>query len=284
MDAELYRPILAIPEGEYRGYAIRHRAYAPGHVFSTANLRCRILGGQPAGVPIWFDEPVRFHELHGPTGVWMTDLPDEQAQANRLVLGLEGHVLVGGLGLGYALTRIAQNPRVTRVTLVERSGAVIRLVARYLEPEVLAKTTIVKADLWDHIKQVQRDRCYRYDGAFYDIWQSDGERTFLGTVVPLLQGSAGVVRTRPRCWNEDVMRGQLGMALLAYTFGVAERVTEYTGNPHHDWRVPFLRWLEREQPSDAALATEAQRYAHEFAVGAFTEPALAETYAQVVEL
>jgi len=62
-----------------------------------------------------YDTPTTWHKLVGPTGVWMTDLPCEQAQHDGLLKNVrDGHVLIGGLGLGLARAsapRINQSPR-----------------------------------------------------------------------------------------------------------------------------------------------------------------------------
>ncbi len=267
---ELYRPILKIPEGSCGAFRVRHLHVASGARLNTANLRCMALGGQPSE-PVRFRKPVHFHELSEHGGVWMTDKPDEQAQANRLVSGLRGTVLVGGLGLGYGATRLAQQPQVDNVVIVERSEEVIRLVWRHLPRRERLKMDLVHDDLFAFLRRGPLEHeCPRtYDHAYYDIWGGDGEDTFFHYVVPLLQLSIGRVGFRPRCWNEDVMRGQLRYSLLGLlgvplTHLATAGHTEYTGNIFHDWKVPFVRWLLAKPRTAPARMREANRYVRTF--------------------
>ena len=98
--------ILKIPEGKRGEYAITHKGYPAGTVLSTSNLRTAMMGGHK-GNKILFEEESTWHELSYDGGVWMTDLPIEQAQCDAQLGGdaISGSVLVGGLGLGYCLDR-----------------------------------------------------------------------------------------------------------------------------------------------------------------------------------
>lgn len=288
MNATDFKPILSIPEGTAGKYRIKHLHYPAKHVFHTSTFRTTLIGGQ-ADHPIAFRKAVRFHQLSGPTGVWMTDEPVEQAQANRVFHDYRGHVLVGGLGLGYAATRIAERPAVRHVTIVELSTEVIQLVAPFLPRRVQNKITVVPMDLIAYLKERAAGRYTTepvvFDRAFYDIWQSDGERTFFDTVVPLLQLSAGVVQTRPDCWNEDVMRGQLKLGLHARVMNLALPRAE-AGGPHApsldemctlhnsiwwDWSVPFFKWYRAARPTSAQLATHIEHYAEGYGLLGFTQ-------------
>lgn len=75
-----------------------------------------------------------------------------------------GHVLIGGLGMGYIVNQIKDKPSVKSVTVVEREQAVIDY---YLE--VFGKhprVKIIKADIF----KFKRKRVYDY--AYVDIWPS----------------------------------------------------------------------------------------------------------------
>jgi len=237
-----------------------------------------------------------FHELSCGDGVWMTDIPAEQAQANPVFRRYAGDVLVGGLGLGYAATRIAMKKRVRRVTVIEVSPEVIELVSPYFCEEVKSKITVVQGDLLEYLKTTD----VSFNRAFYDIWQSDGEGTFFETVLPLLQNSPSRVRYQPDCWNEDVMRGQLFWSLqspltmlslqphlkealehktvndvaaddllkLGYTLD--ELCTE-RGTIWHDWKVPFFRWYRTNKPADEVLERGMAIYAGQYGRPRFEE-------------
>lgn len=263
MRASEFAPILNIPESRACGtrgvYEIKHMHFPAGHEFSTTTTRAAA-AGQRDDV-ITFRNPVRFHELRGPTGTWMTDLPNEQAQANRVFHDYRGEVLVGGLGLGYAATRLAQRREVQGVHVVERSSEVIALVHRHLKyPK---KIKVVRADLFDFLRDPGEYGYanFQFTRAFYDIWQLDNLHTFFETVTPLLHLTtlAGNVRTVPDCWNEDVMRWQLLQELVAcghkwhHEPGSREAYctpVEEAGKIYHNWRVLFFRWLQAHPHAD----------------------------------
>ncbi|HEU4346889.1 MAG TPA: spermidine synthase [Actinoplanes sp.] len=77
-----------------------------------------------------------------------------EAAADRMPDG--GHVLVGGLGVGFSLAAALAHPRVTRVTVVEREPAVVEWARGVLAPfngNALADARVrcVEADVLDHL-------------------------------------------------------------------------------------------------------------------------------------
>ena len=254
-----YWPILDIPEGVQGDYIIKHLHFKAGHEFETVTARSKLLGGQN-GETVRFPHSVRFHELRQEDqGVWMTDVPVEQAQCNTAVDNYTGNVLVGGLGLGFAAARIAANPAVDSVTVVEVAEEVIALTAPHL-PHA-DKITVVKADLFEYLNALTVPKTF--DHAFYDIWQSDSENTFFHVVVPLLNRSQCVLH-KPDCWNEDVMRGQLyfGLASNLQLLAMSQEEREHMGGFERppleelatmkddiwwDWKVPFYQWYQQVQ-------------------------------------
>lgn len=258
-----FYPALSIPEGQRGEYAIKHLDYPAGHTFSLANGRTAIMGGH-RGAPVSFNYSTRWHQLSGPTGVWMTDLPIEQVQHDRELAPIRGgRVLVGGLGLGYAATILAQRLRVKEVVVVEISQEVIDLVADHMPPKI----KIVQADLFEYLKTPTAGT---FDWAFYDIWQSDGESTFFQTVLPLCRLSHERVRHEPICWNESVMRGQLYFSIQGRLLQVREAIPsnlsldalcEPRENIWWDWTVPFFQWFRGARPSDIELEERMAFYA-----------------------
>ena len=78
-----------------------------------------------------------------------------------------GTVLVAGLGLGLIVHTLAQNPKVDRIVVVERSLDVIDLVG----PVVPSKNLeIVHADWYEYNPDVQPD------GVFYDLFVGKGRQ------------------------------------------------------------------------------------------------------------
>lgn len=203
-----YDGILDIPEGTSGDFSITHDVKPAGTELLSWNPRVALFGQR--GESVTYAEPTRWHTLREGDGIWMTDLPIEQRQMDDLVRSASGRVLVGGLGLGYAVVALAAKPRVKEIVVVEKSRDVINLVWPWTVQRVAdlqlpcQKLTIANADLFDYLK-VTPDR---YPWGLFDIWQGDGETTFHTMVVPLRKLAYGIVR-RVECWNEDVMRGQL---------------------------------------------------------------------------
>lgn len=259
-----WNPVLHIPEGQINDYKIEHVHQPAGYEASTSSARCTMIGGQPAGVTLKFDHPTVWHKLSYGGGVWMTDLPIEQAQHDRELADMKGDVLVGGLGLGYAVTQLCLRPEIENVVVIEKSKEVIDLVMPHLRiPQ--GKVTLVHADLLDwiettHANQADETPCFDY--AFYDIWQGDGMSTFFDVVCKLRQMSEGIAPdAQVVCWNEDVMRGQLihnlstavafatGSLIVGSDKRTPDEILDSYAKPkpvgdlgaqYHDWMVPFF--------------------------------------------
>jgi hypothetical protein len=213
---------LNIPEGRSGNAMIQHRRYATGTVLRTASARTMIFAGH-ACVEVAIPTPdTVVHELRETNGtVWMTDLPIEQAQIDRDLVGMNGRVLVGGLGLGYAAQRLALRRDVESVWVIEKSADVIALVEPHLrghhdKRRRKSKIRVVHADLHEWLAEKPDCEFRRFDWAFYDIWAPDGERTFFRDVLPLRRKTGEQCHPeRVRCWNEDVMRGQLYVGMVS---------------------------------------------------------------------
>lgn len=275
-----YAGVLDIPEGTSGEVTLKHKVYPPGTVLQSGNMRTLIFGRQ-TGEELKFEEETRWHELsENGHGVWMTDLPIEQRQMDELVRHATGNVLVGGLGLGYAVVALASKKRVQSITVVERSADIIKLVApstlqkvEAIRPGLLVK--IVHNDLFTFLTEV-RDTVPSawpmFTWALFDIWQGDGETTFHEMVVPLRRLAHGIVR-KVECWNEDVMRGQLlsGLAMRRMLLTHLEAPTldqlcDDRSDIYVKWAVPFWRWYRDHgaEVSPAFVDFVASRYVQEY--------------------
>lgn len=132
---------------------------------------------------VMFDGPVRIpslHERHRESTSWrvepwMSHTPSEiitQRPGYRLA---HGHVVIAGLGLGWALVEVFRKRSVTKVTLVEISQELVDWVMPALAPHLrgLGKdfTTIVgdaRDVLWD----------FKADVALIDIFKDYGSNEF----------------------------------------------------------------------------------------------------------
>jgi hypothetical protein len=290
----VYAGVIDIPEAKIGECSIAHVIKPAGTTLARQSGRTAFLGGHGAG-PVTFDVETCWHQLASDAdGVWMTDLPIEQWQMDEALKPVRsGRVLVGGLGLGIAAMALALRPAVREVVVVEKSADVIALVAPTLgrgpalpapaAKRARAKLRVIHADLFEFLDDAKR-RGDRYDWAFYDIWQSDGETTFHQIVAPLLAKSINVVRHTPICWNEDVMRAQLWLALDSRRRFADPAISAATpslkaptldelatprGNARWDWCAPFFRWVRDARPPEDRAQIGARLYASQYGREAF---------------
>jgi hypothetical protein len=287
---QVYAGVLDIPEGKSGDFELQHVHRQAGTVMRSGNMRTMLYG--QAGASIKFEEPTRWHQLLEDGGVWMTDDPIEQRQHDEALTDARGHVLVGGLGLGYAVVALARNRRVKSITVVEKSQDVVNLtwdatVARVktFRP-TFKRLNVVVMDLFKYLKTwdavLDNNTVGKpFNWAFYDIWQSDGEATFHQVVIPLRKLSRDRVGTVV-CWNEDIMRGQLAMGLESRirfiqphpddetksVFGMPLKTAAEFAEPHNnvwwDWAVPFWEWVRDNNPSIEEASVRSQVYAQEY--------------------
>ncbi len=274
----MYHLNVDIPEGQSGDYRVEHYHEPAGASFQLSSPRTVMLGGDPAGTVV-FDGPTRWHKLKYDGGTWMSDLPIEQTQMCKHVDMFSGDVLIGGLGLGVVVNHLAARPEIDSVTVVEVSQDVIHLVEPHLkDPE--GKVTVLRKDLFHYLARSSEEE-EAFDFAFFDIWQSDGEHTFLTIVVPLrkLAVENGVVCDDSciQCWNEEVMRSQLFFSLFhkIHLAGFAkeghptlERLKtdpDFFAKPqddiYWDWSVPFFKWLNEKDRTTELAQQRAREYA-----------------------
>ena len=123
------------------------------------------------GSPQMCITPGRYVSLHVGGELMMSDAPYE-AQSNRdLIEGARGKVLIAGLGMGMVLVPILRNPKVTVVTVVEKSKHVIKLVKEpllkngpFTENEKM-KLVVVQGDINNFSPKANS-----YDFIYFDIW------------------------------------------------------------------------------------------------------------------
>jgi hypothetical protein len=256
---KFYYEALKIPVSVSGKFSIKHLVKKSGTKLPTATMRTSLFGGHE-NKDIFFDYSTTWHSLtEEDDGVWMTDLPIEQFQADTMLNEkVYGTVLVGGLGLGYAAQLIASQPQVDRIIVIEKSQDVVDLVWKHLRFPKGTEVHIEVVDLFDYLKlskiavEKSSGNDEVFDCGFYDIWRSDGEYTLHHTVIPLRQLSSTVINGPLYCWNEDIMRSQLLMSLHSGSLFMKNSHPEIkhmnldelsTFNPEkgiwHNWKVPY---------------------------------------------
>jgi hypothetical protein len=220
--------VIDVPEGASGNFRVSIGTAPAGYVFNTAPLRSAFIGGQ-TNHSFSFPHKTKWHKLEEAGddrwGVWMSTLPCEQMQMMHGVHRMKGHVLVGGLGLGLAINMLCAKGKVTQVTVIEKSADVIGLVEPHLRRNG-KDVTVIHEDIFDHLKEITKAPVARYDSAFLDTWAGDGLATFYSTVIPLLYQCSAANINNVSCWQEDVMRGQVYLGVLAQLSMLKDKIGE----------------------------------------------------------
>lgn len=240
-----------IPEGTIGSFAVKHRWYDPGAKLLLVPMRTAFHTGLPQ-MDYVCRERTLVQSLTENDGTWMTDLPCEMVQMHdELARRVHGRVLVGGLGLGILPRMLLQNPRVTSVAVSEINASVVSLVAPTLDCERLS---VAIGDV--HELDVE-DR--EYDFALLDTWQSTGEMTWTGDVVPLRRKMRRAHIRGVRCWHEDVMLSQVVRGIFAASAFTKE---DYVHLPIHYYA--FVKGLDQlrveRQRSEDMMQRQALAY------------------------
>jgi hypothetical protein len=249
---------LNIPAGNSGKFTVEHEVFPAGKEMNVVSMRSALFTGQrPMSVVL--SAPKRFHFLKESGNTWMSDVPEEQYSHQPVVDKLEGSVLIGGLGLGYIVKKLAMKDRVTSITVVEKSTHVITLVWKYLGVEPKGK--VVQMDLFEFLKKNKE----KFDYAFYDIWAGDGETVLKEYVLPLRELTEPFVKSEKRiiCWQEDVMRGQTRQGLQGAVMMNFDKMLELSEEKFrelfddnwHKHLIAFWNWVRKVKPTqDDALA------------------------------
>jgi hypothetical protein len=299
-----FHHFVSVPEGRSGNVEVQHEVHPAGYAFDTANLRCQMFGQK--NLRVTYDCETTWRRLMIDGSLWMTDLPIEQQQHRNSLSGMHGRVLVGGLGLGIAVTILDLNPDVSEIVVVEKNADVVNLVWPHIYRRLgETKVRCVNQDLYEFLGRPAYEQDV-FDFAFYDIWTSDSEGTFHEIVQPLREKTmaAGLVDGADAIvnWNEDVMRGQLARAIatrfqlarisedareIARTENLAshseetarsvvhgsgqptfEELAEPIGSIYWDWCAPFFRWVlaNRDGVPDQRLVDASQHYAYGYGI------------------
>ena len=104
--------------------------------------------------------------IHKEIGTVMSNTPMEIRDHRKLFLNVKllgGDILINGLGLGMALTKILTYENVTSVTVIEKSEEVIQLVSESFKDK---RVSIIHADAMTYKPPVNK----KYSVVWHDIW------------------------------------------------------------------------------------------------------------------
>ncbi len=150
-------------------FELGYASYRPYELFVADDLRAYPDG---AVLPVlgYFAQPFAYPVLTENGREWMTATPNEINTIRPMAEAAHGHVLTLGLGLGYFAFHALLNPRVERVTAVERSADAIRLFRERILPTFPRpeRLTILQADAFAAAPALYRSG--QYDFVFADLW------------------------------------------------------------------------------------------------------------------
>jgi hypothetical protein len=192
-----------IPDAVEGNFSITHDTIGANKDIDVVSMRNMVFMGYKH-LKIKLPYSYKVTQLKQDGGTWMSDVPNEIFSLSMGIDEANGHVLVGGLGLGYCVQKMANKKSVKWVTVVEKSAEVIKLVAPYLKKD---NVEVIHDDLYDYLKKTKN----KFDYCYYDIWASTGEREIIEHIIPLRKLSKRVLRPngKMRCWGEDEMFGQV---------------------------------------------------------------------------
>lgn len=164
--------------------------------------RCWRMPGGIAGAGYFtdwrsFDHPA-FGLMRGAGESWMTLTPMEIESQWPHLQAASGHVLIGGLGLALMAYAVACKPAVSRVTVVERDPAVIRLARRFAAMDAwpdAGKVAVVEADLLAFRADAPVDFLY------VDIWRGYRAEPKIADMQAILKN---IPAPRAGYWGQEV--------------------------------------------------------------------------------
>lgn len=253
-----YRSLLPfhLPQKSLGRWRVKVETRKKGDVLDVVGMRNALfMGLKPTKIKLESDVRIHWLEERG-KAKWMSTMPQEIEQHERQLSRFEGRVLVGGLGLGVAIGILENNPRVTKIDVVEISGGLIKLIEPHLG--FASKTEIHHRDLYAYLKLAKK-LGYTYDYAFYDIWCPTGQMVLDQHVIPLRRLSQDIIaQENIECWNEEEMLGQIRLGL--HNLVSMQVVPEL--RPHGDiaklrqfyqqsnpQQYPFYNWLITMKPT-----------------------------------
>lgn len=150
-------------------FELGYASYRPYELFVADDLRAYPDG---AVLPVlgYFAQPFAYPVLTENGREWMTATPNEINTIRPMAEAAHGHVLTLGLGLGYFAFHALLNPRVERLTAVERSADAIRLFRERILPAFPRpeRLTILQADAFAAAPALYQSG--QYDFVFADLW------------------------------------------------------------------------------------------------------------------
>ncbi len=133
----------------------------------------------------------------------MSDDEQEKKTHQFAIDKCKGRVLIAGLGLGYAIEKLAEKEDVTQIVVVEKSPEVIELIWKHIK--TYDKCRIVCDDIFDYLKKATG-----FDYMYLDIWKDTNERAYKNLMKLRALAERILPSDKVLCWEEIKMRKQNG--------------------------------------------------------------------------
>jgi hypothetical protein len=200
-------------------FEIKYVKHKKGERLDVISARMGFFAGiKPAIIEL--SEPWTEMQLLIEGNRWMSTHPTENFWQIAPVNLAYGNVLVGGLGLDYAVHEMLLNPNVITITCVEIEPELIARLQHYFYAldNYRGHIKFVCSDIKKFIKHQRA----RYDFIYLDTWCGTGETEFYETVAPLRKLALPLVKEKKNlyCWAEEVMRGQFVVGITGHLAGV----------------------------------------------------------------
>jgi len=138
-DSDTVPATAKLPEIEKQALWSPHRTFAYVNREYPALTRLQTAQGNREGWVIFSTPvtiPILYEHRRGELKVWMSFTPMEVLTQKAAIRKATGDVLIGGLGLGYLLKRVAEKKSVKRIIVVEKSDELLDWYGRELCEQV----------------------------------------------------------------------------------------------------------------------------------------------------
>ena len=169
-----YLKNIRCPLDSESGWRFTKLRYAPFQPFPCGHTMLTEDGRELPRIG-YFTEAFGFPALLEGGHEWMAIKPNEIMTMREDIAAAHGNVLVLGLGLGYYPYMISLSAGVRAVTIVEKSGELIRLFKKHLLPQFPRPELIriVQADAFGYLSE--KAPLAGVDCVFADLWHDVGD-------------------------------------------------------------------------------------------------------------
>jgi hypothetical protein len=189
------------------------------------------------------DEPYLANVLWQGDDVWMLDAPSESNTIDPYASKAHGNVLTFGLGIGYFAFMALLNPKVSSVTIIEKSTSVITMFNEFILPQFpfRDRITIIEGDAFEYFNEAF---IHKFDYVFVDIWKS-GDDGFL--MIEKMLEQYLPPHDKVDFWIESSCFEFVPALIMLYFRSVAHHKVEHHSDPlYQRILVKISKYFEKE--------------------------------------